>query len=144
MPKEPTIREIELEFEYLKIPVPAIAGEYSLLEELADPGAMMTFGDMARAGALFLAVGKMLDTASRQCVMGGGTFQESGVRFSWRNPTTKVDEDQFREIYPPSDHPHFYKPPAVETAAVRKEFPEATNPGLYRPDRKGHVVVELP
>ena len=144
MPKEMTIRDIELEFERLHLEFPHFAGEFSLLDELQDPGATLGYGDLARLGAALTAMGRILDTAARECVMGGGSHTDSDVRFAWRNPTTKVDDDQFRRIYPSEEHPQFYKAPAVETAKVKKEFPEKSNPGLYKPDRKGYVQAELP
>ena len=99
----------------------------SIKEFLEDLGAWHTPGQLARLGASLLSIGAMLTDESKQCVMGGGSYDDRGVRFEW------VDGIPAGKSW------------SVHTPSVKAKYPQPENPELYKPyTRSGYVKISLP
>ena len=83
----------------------------SIMDMLQDPDAWHGAGQLARLGCTLETIGMMLTEAAKQCVMGGGTHDDAGVRFEWVNPWDgrQLDSRKVKDAYPEADFENLYK-----------------------------------
>ena len=97
----------------------------ALMDEVLDPGANLTKGQLAMLGGAFEALSKHFTEAAKSGLEGVRVHVDTGdVLFKWKDP---------------------YPQTRVDTDMVKRHFPEATFPQLYKKsDVAGSVSVELP
>ena len=97
-----------------------------LTDALADMGADMGIGEMARIGAAMSQIGDAFTAAAKasaEARMNRNEYLDAGVLFTRREPTTAV---------------------SLITAKVRAEMPPEEHPDLYRTTaRAGSVTVKI-
>ena len=93
-------------------------------DELEDPGASLTSGQLARLGGAATAWGTRMTDAAKDRQVGVQRDMDAEVIFTWTDPS------------------EFW---AVDSAEVKKLFPQKDYPALYkRQERTGFVTVNLP
>ena len=90
-----------------------------LADALAEPDADFSAGELARIGAAFSQIGADFTAAAKETVsplITGGIGKDShyldgGAAFKWRRGFTRtaVDSAAVKKLFPPADYPDLYK-----------------------------------
>ena len=89
----------------------------SIQELLESPDDHRSCGQLARLGATLETIGQMFTAAAKECVYGGGTYDDNGCRFEYvggvNKPKGAVNTDRIRLEFPSEEYPHFINPTPV-------------------------------
>lgn len=95
-----------------------------ILDELEDPLCNLSPGASARLGAALARLGEILTENAKNAMYGVKNREDQGVLFDTIEPTSY---------------------PAIDSDAIKRDFPIATFPHYYvNRNRKGYVLPDLP
>ena len=95
-----------------------------ILDEIQDPLSILAPGEAARLGAALAVLGSTISEGTKSALMGAKNRTDHGVTFETVEATSY---------------------PTINSEAVKKAYPQADNPHLYRKqNRKAHVTADLP
>ena len=96
----------------------------TLMDLVADPGAVHTVGELAKLGAVFSNLGAICTEASKGQAEANGIKEDDGVFFQVREPTTQT---------------------RVNAAYLKERFPAVNYPEMWQEIQvKGSITVDLP
>jgi len=119
-----------------------------LTEEALDPGAYLQPDELLIIGRALQTLGCVLEQGAKDIMSPramAGRVDDGRVVWSWVGPSWSVDAARVAEELPPDWAPLLYGPPIAHVLPdmVRKEYPQAKHPGLYKQSSSGHVRAEV-
>jgi len=119
-----------------------------LTEEALDPGAYLQPDELLIIGRALQTLGCVMEQGAKDIMAPramAAPVDDGRVVWRWIAPGWSVDTARVAEELPPSVAPDLYGPPIVHVLPdmVRRDYPPAANPGLYRIAASGHVRAEI-
>jgi len=119
-----------------------------LAEEALDPGAYLQPDELLIIGRALQTLGCVLEQGAKDIMAPramAAPVDDGRIVWSWVPPGWSVDTARVAEELPRDWAPRLYGPPTIHVLPdmVRREYPQAKHPGLYRQSSSGHVRAAI-